>query len=81
VLARLPSDVLRAKGIVRFADRDWHGLFNFTCGRHEITWLRLPDGTGTQAVFIGRNLTRHEPALRAALAACEVEAEASPRHV
>jgi len=81
VLRELPRDVLRAKGVVRFAGRDWCGLFNFTCGRHEITWLRLPDGTESQAVFIGRNLARHEPALRAALAACEVHAEGSADHV
>src|SRR5262245_37363085 len=41
VLVRLPADVLRAKGIVRFAGRDWHCLFNVTCGRHELTWLKL----------------------------------------
>jgi G3E family GTPase len=77
VLDGLPRDLLRAKGIVRFADRDWHGLFNFTCGRHELTWLRLPAGGPSQAVFIGRNLARHEPVLRAALAACEVDDERS----
>jgi G3E family GTPase len=45
LLAKLPRDVLRAKGIVRFAGRDWHCLFNFTCGRHEITWVRLEEPT------------------------------------
>ncbi|HWP64735.1 MAG TPA: GTP-binding protein [Candidatus Limnocylindria bacterium] len=80
LLRRLPTDVLRAKGLVRFAERDWQGLFNFTCGRHEITWLRLPEGAETQAVFIGRNLALHEPALRAALAACEVLDERSMEH-
>ena len=80
LLERLPADVLRAKGLVRFADRDWQGAFNFTCGRHDITWLRLPDGAETQAVFIGRNLSRHEPALRAALAACECDDERRREH-
>src|SRR5690349_16535187 len=28
VLDRLPKSVLRAKGVVRFAGRDWQGLFN-----------------------------------------------------
>jgi len=44
LLRRLPNDVLRAKGFVRFAGRDWHCLFNFTCGRYELTWIKLDDG-------------------------------------
>jgi cobalamin biosynthesis protein CobW len=72
VLARLPGDVLRAKGIVRFAGRDWHCLFNFTCGRHELTWMKLDGAVDeNQAVFIGRDIRRHEGRIAAALAACE----------
>lgn len=71
LLDRLPRDVLRAKGVVRFAGRDWQGLFNFTCGRHELAWVKLPAVEETQAVFIGRDLARHAPDIRAALAACE----------
>jgi G3E family GTPase len=76
LLRRLPADVLRAKGIVRFSGRDWHCLFNFTCGRHELTWLRL-DGSGreAQAVFIGRNLARHRSRIEGELAACETDDE------
>jgi len=72
-LERLPRDILRAKGIVRFVDRDWHCLFSFTCGRHEISWLKLDDAAPreNQAVFIGRALDRHRPRIEAALAACE----------
>jgi cobalamin biosynthesis protein CobW len=78
-LGRLPRDVLRAKGIVRFAGRDWHCLFNFTCGRSELTWLRL-DGAPeeSQAVFIGRALERHRPLIEAKLSRCEVGAEGAP---
>jgi cobalamin biosynthesis protein CobW len=81
VLDRLPRDVLRAKGIVRFAGRDWQGLFNFTCGRHEVAWVKLPNVEETQAVFIGRDLARHEPSIRAALAACERQEERNADHV
>ena len=76
LLSRLPADILRAKGIVRFAGRDWHCLFNFTCGRHELTWLKLEAAPEeTQAVFIGRNLARHQSRLEADLAACETDDE------
>jgi len=86
VLDRLPRSVLRAKGIVRFAGRDWQGLFNFTCGRHELAWVKLPNVAESQAVFIGRDIERHAGAIRSALAACErpeepVLAERSVDHV
>ncbi|MFN8545924.1 MAG: GTP-binding protein [Candidatus Binatia bacterium] len=81
LLAKLPHDVLRAKGIVRFAGRDWYCLFNFTCGRHELTWMKLPAGTESQAVFIGRALAQHQPRLTADLAACETDEERRTDHV
>jgi len=80
LLARLPHDVVRAKGIVRFVGRDWHCLFNVTCGRSELTWMKLPAGGESQAVFIGRNLAEHEPRLRAALARCERHEERRVDH-
>lgn len=71
-LARLPEDVIRAKGIVRLAGRDWHCLFNVTCGRAELAWLKLPDGPGeNQAVFIGRDVDRHQAGVLEALRRCE----------
>jgi G3E family GTPase len=71
-LARLPEDVIRAKGIVRLAGRDWHCLFNVTCGRAELAWLKLPDGSGeNQAVFIGRDVDRHQAGVLEALRRCE----------
>jgi cobalamin biosynthesis protein CobW len=81
LLRRLPADILRAKGIVRFADRDWHCLFNFTCGRHELTWVKLEGGMEeSQAVFIGRDLRRHQRRIEAALAACETGPEGKAQH-
>jgi len=81
MLARLPRDVLRAKGVVRFAGRDWQCLFNFTCGRHELSWVRLPGPSESQAVFIGRGLARHRSRIEATLAACETAAdERRPSH-
>jgi G3E family GTPase len=72
VLAALPADLVRAKGIVRLVDRDWHCLFNVTCGRVELGWLKLGDAADeNQAVFIGRHAERHRAAVLAALAACE----------
>ncbi len=71
-LADLPADVVRAKGIVRLVDRDWHCVFNVTCGRSELGWLKLGDDhTESSAVFIGRDLDRHRPSILEALARCE----------
>jgi cobalamin biosynthesis protein CobW len=71
-LADLPADVIRAKGLVRLAGREWHCLFNVTCGRAELSWIKLPaDRAESQAVFIGRNLERHRAVLLEALRRCE----------
>lgn len=76
VLETLPDDVIRAKGIVRLVGRDWHCLFNVTCGRVEIGWLKLPaDRNENQAVFIGRHLDRHRDGILAALQRCERPSE------
>jgi cobalamin biosynthesis protein CobW len=75
VLARLPRDVYRAKGIVQFAERSWQCLFNYTCGRTDLSWVQLPDGgVETQAVFIGRDIARYREGLLTDLAACEIDA-------
>ncbi len=72
VLATLPPAIVRAKGIVRLVDRDWHCLFNVTCGRVELGWLKLSaDAVESSAVFIGRQARRHRAAVVQALAACE----------
>ncbi len=80
VLERLPRELVRAKGIVQFAGRDWQCLFNVTCGRSELTWVKLPAVQDNQAVFIGRNLARHEGTVRAQLAACETPNERRTIH-
>ncbi|MCC6767249.1 MAG: GTP-binding protein [Deltaproteobacteria bacterium] len=71
LLHALPPDVIRAKGLVRLVDRDWHRVFNVTCGRVDLGWVKLEDDVETQAVFIGRGVDRHRDAVVAALAACE----------
>jgi len=53
-LKRLPPTIYRAKGIVRFDDGPFASLFNFTCGRCDFDWYRIPDGATfiNQGVFI-----------------------------
>lgn len=73
LLARLPRSIYRAKGLLRLRDNDWSCLFNFTCGRYELNWIKLYDrAADSQAVFIGRDLDRLEARIRRALAGCEV---------
>jgi len=71
VLHELPRDLIRAKGLVRLVDRDWHCVFNVTCGRVDLGWVQLDGDVENQAVFIGRRVERHRDAVVAALAACE----------
>jgi len=72
VVARLPRDVYRAKGIVRFTGRDWQCLFNYTCGRTEVSWVKLPGiGDETQLVIIGREPMRYRDRVLGKLARCE----------
>ncbi len=74
-LASLPADVYRAKGFVKLPGNELSCLFNFTCGRYELNWVRLADRVaGTQAVFIGRDVARHRAKICRRLAACEVRA-------
>jgi cobalamin biosynthesis protein CobW len=71
-LGRLPAEVVRAKGVVSFADTPWRCVFNYTCGRYEMNWVQWPTApAGSEAVFIGREIERAEPALAGGLAACE----------
>jgi G3E family GTPase len=73
VVARLPRDVYRAKGIVRFADRDLPCLFNYTCGRTDLSWIDLPEiGDESQLVVIGREQARYRTRVLRQLTRCEV---------
>ena len=73
-LQRLPSALYRAKGLVRIAGNDWSCLFNYTCGRYELSWIKLrDDGAGTQAVFIGRDIGAERDRILEALAGCRAD--------
>lgn len=73
-LARLPTNVLRAKGAVRFAGSPWLCVFNYTCGRYELNWVQYRGACGGgEAVFIGTAIRDAEAALAAELARCETD--------
>lgn len=70
-LDRLPAGVYRAKGFVRLAGNSWSCLFNFTCGRYELSWVRLEDEpVASQAVFIGRGIETYKDRIESEFAAC-----------
>lgn len=72
-LKRLPRSVYRAKGIVRFEESQFASLFNYTCGRFDFEWYRIPHGTTftNQGVFIGQHINRIRNDILAKLTACE----------
>jgi G3E family GTPase len=73
-LEALPRSVYRAKGFLRVVDNEWSCVFNFTCGRYELNWLRLTEGAAsTQAVFIGRALQRARGLIERRLGRCLVD--------
>ncbi len=70
-LEDLPRTVYRAKGFARVADNEWSCLFNFTCGRYELNWIKLGEAAGpTQAVFIGRDLEKSRARIERRLQRC-----------
>lgn len=62
----LGSDIVRAKGFVRFENGTY--LFNFVAGRWELEHF---DRQGNQLVFIGRNISDRREEILSALKACE----------
>ena len=73
-LKKLPASVYRAKGFVRIVDNPWSCLFNFTCGRFELGWIKLNDSEiSSQAVFIGPDIVRRRDQIIRGFRRCEVE--------
>jgi G3E family GTPase len=71
-LVKLPPEIYRVKGFVRFSEEPEPFLLNFTCGRHHLAPLREMKDLHplTQMVFVGRQVERHRPAILEALARC-----------
>ncbi len=70
-LDRLPEGVYRAKGFVRLAGNAWSCLFNFTCGRYELSWVKLGgEPVNSQAVFIGPGIGVHRERIEREFSAC-----------
>jgi G3E family GTPase len=65
-VGRLPENVYRAKGFVRFSEGSH--LFNFVAGRWELE--PFPEET-TALVFIGKGIKSLEPGILGALKECE----------
>ena len=57
-LRTLPSNVYRAKGIVKFFDEGWSSIFNVTGGRSRVDWLAPADGNvfPCRGIMIGKEL-------------------------
>ncbi|MBI4638487.1 MAG: GTP-binding protein [Candidatus Rokubacteria bacterium] len=73
-LRRLPRTVYRAKGVVRFDETSpFASLFNFTCGRYDFDWYRIPDGATppSQGVFIGKDIEKIRDEILEGLSRCE----------
>jgi G3E family GTPase len=73
MLRKLPATIFRAKGIVRFANASWPSLFSFCTGRHELRYLKLPEGEfKNRGVFIGRDIARQKEKILKSIGRCEV---------
>jgi cobalamin biosynthesis protein CobW len=73
-LKKLPSSVIRAKGIASIDGTPWRCVFNYTCGRYEMDWIEWPGGgVGTEAVFLGKNIAKVESTLAEGLTRCQAE--------
>lgn len=73
-LRHLPRQLYRAKGIICFDQDAWSSIFNYTCGRYNLDWFEQTDASPpqSQAVFIGKHLSRYQDRLLARLTACEL---------
>jgi G3E family GTPase len=72
IVAHFPRQVYRAKGLVQFSGQEWPYVFNYTCGRSDLAWIRLPGTPGeTQVVVIGRQTGRYRDRVLRELRDCE----------
>ncbi len=58
LMKRLPGEIYRAKGLLRFEGETPVHSFNYVAGRLDLARQSIPDFTGMQAVFIGRDASR-----------------------
>src|SRR5574341_399551 len=71
-LVRLPTQVYRAKGIVKFSGEGWSSVFNYTCGRSRVDWLAPEEGASfdNRGVVIGKGLAARREQILKALDLC-----------
>jgi len=56
MVSSLDEKVFRVKGIVDFSDSDRAEVFQYVCGRYDLTPSDIPADTGKYLVFIGKEL-------------------------
>jgi G3E family GTPase len=72
VLAELPPEVYRLKGIVQFAGEDWCSIVNYTCGRARLDWHApvREAAFDNRILVIGREVSRWRDSIVPGLEAC-----------
>lgn len=70
-IGKLPPQVYRAKGFVRFPEGVF--LFNFVAGRSELTPFPEEDARGI--IFIGEEVLPLQPGIEAQIAACAISSD------
>ncbi len=70
LMKRLPGEIYRAKGLLRFEGETPVHSFNYVAGRLDLVRQSIPDFTGMQAVFIGRDASRRRDDVTRRLGQC-----------